>query len=294
MDFLKFIQFPIPEKMTPYGPFHIISLALMVILTVLLCVFARKIKEKNLAKILMIIWGVLVFLEIYKQFVFSYSFDSENHIHWHYQWYAFPYQFCATPLTFIPFIALNKASNKVSAFIKEGAIVFATTFSLFAGLAVMLAPGNVFETYNMGIDIHTMIHHGMQLVLGIYLYVYYHNKLNYWSYLKALPIFAFFLINAMIMNEIMYQVLKESGDSFNMFYISSHYQCELPILVDMQPKVPYILFLLIYILGFALIGFVVYNINYWITWLIDRQKPKASNKYDNTILESASKKAIIE
>ena len=289
MDFLKFIQFEISEKMAPYGAFHIISFSLMIVLTVLLCVFARKIKEKTLAKILMIVWGVLVFLEIYKQFVYSYYFDAEDNIHWHYQWYAFPYQFCATPLTFIPFIALNKASNKVSAFVKEGVIVFATTFNLFAGLAVMIAPGDVFETYNMGICIHTMIHHGMQMVLGIFLYVYYHNKLNYWSYLKALPVFIFFIINAMLLNVI---VPNFTNDSFNMFYISWREPCGLPILSNIYPKVPYIVFLLIYILGFAVAGFIVYNINYWIAWLIDRQKPHATDKYDNTILEFYDRQII--
>lgn len=289
MDFLKFIQFPIPEKMAPYGAFHIVSFILMIALTVVLSIFCRKIKEKTLSKILMIVWGVLVFLEIYKQFVFSYSFDTEGNIHWHYQWYAFPYQFCATPLTFIPFIALNKASNKVSAFIKEGAIAFACTFNLFAGIAVMLAPGDVFETYNMGIDVHTMIHHGMQMVLGIYLYVYYYEKLNFWSYLKALPVFGFFLVNAMILNAI---VPTFTSDTFNMFFISWKYPCTLPVLSSIYPKVPYIIFLLIYIVGFAIAGFIIYNIVYWIrvlvywlSWLITHAKPEPTDKYDNTILD---------
>ena len=292
MEFLKFLQFEI-KRPEAYGLFHIISLVLVITLTIISCFFCRNIKEKLLSKILMIIWVILVILEIYKQFIFSYSISSDNSISWHYQWYAFPYQFCATPLTFIPFIALNKASNKVSAFIKEGTIVFCATFNLFAGLAVMLYPNNVFMSY-LGIDIHTMIHHGMQVVLGIFIYVYYHEKLDYWSYLKSLVVFAFFLINAMIMNEIMYPILKDSGEAFNMFYISSHYTCELPILIDIQPKVSYVIFLLIYILGFAIVGFIIYNLNYWITWLVDKQKPKASDKFDNTFLEFISKKAIKE
>ena len=282
MGFLKFIQFELQEKIQPYSAFHIVSFVIMVALCVALCVFCRNIKEKKLSRILMIIWGVLVFLEIYKQFVFSYSFNDAGEISWHYQWYAFPYQFCATPLTFIPFIALNKASNKLTAFVKEGAIAFCCTFNLFAGLAVMLSPGDVFNTYNLGIDVHTMIHHGMQMVLGIYLYVYYHGKLQYWSYLKALPIFGFFLVNAMILNAI---VPTFTNDTFNMFFISWKFPCTLPVLADIYPKVPYIVFLLIYVVGFAIAGFIIYNIIYWITWLVDRQQPKSVDKFDYTVIQ---------
>ena len=282
MGFLKFIQFELQEKIQPYSAFHIVSFVIMVALCVALCIFCRNIKEKKLSRILMIIWGVLVFLEIYKQFVFSYSFNDAGEISWHYQWYAFPYQFCATPLTFIPFIALNKASNKLTAFVKEGAIAFCCTFNLFAGLAVMLSPGDVFNTYNLGIDVHTMIHHGMQMVLGIYLYVYYHGKLQYWSYLKALPIFGFFLVNAMILNAI---VPTFTNDTFNMFFISWKFPCTLPVLANIYPKVPYIVFLLIYVVGFAIAGFIIYNIIYWITWLVDRQQPKSVDKFDYTVVQ---------
>ena len=282
MGFLKFIQFELQEKIQPYSAFHIVSFVIMVALCVALCIFCRNIKEKKLSRILMIIWGVLVFLEIYKQFVFSYSFNDAGEISWHYQWYAFPYQFCATPLTFIPFIALNKASNKLTAFVKEGAIAFCCTFNLFAGLAVMFSPGDVFNTYNLGIDVHTMIHHGMQMVLGIYLYVYYHGKLQYWSYLKALPIFGFFLVNAMILNAI---VPTFTNDTFNMFFISWKFPCTLPVLADIYPKVPYIVFLLIYVVGFAIAGFIIYNIIYWITWLVDRQQPKSVDKFDYTVVQ---------
>ena len=282
MGFLKFIQFELQEKIQPYSAFHIVSFVIMVALCVALCIFCRNIKEKKLSRILMIIWGVLVFLEIYKQFVFSYSFNDAGEISWHYQWYAFPYQFCATPLTFIPFIALNKASNKLTAFVKEGAIAFCCTFNLFAGLAVMFSPGDVFNTYNLGIDVHTMIHHGMQMVLGIYLYVYYHGKLQYWSYLKALPIFGFFLVNAMILNAI---VPTFTNDTFNMFFISWKFPCTLPVLAGIYPKVPYIVFLLIYVIGFAIAGFIIYNIIYWITWLVDRQQPKPVDKFDYTVVQ---------
>ena len=281
MDFLKLLQYSIGIP-TPYGLFHIVSFILVILVCVALCVFGRNIKEKTLSKGLFILWIVLIVLEIYKQIVFSYVITGDS-VSWSYAWFIFPYQFCATPLTFIPFIALNKASNKVSAFIKESAIVFCSTFNLFAGLSVMFYPGDVFMQY-LGVDIHTMIHHGAQVVLGVYLYVYYHNKLKYWSYLKALPAFGFFLINAMVLNAVVPPLFSKEA-TFNMFYISWRFPCTLPILADIYIKVPYIIFLLIYIIAFLLVGFIVYNIIYWITYLIDKQKPQSSDKYNHTILE---------
>lgn len=281
MDFLRFLQFSLGTP-KPYGAFHIVSFIIVIALTVLACIFLRNIKEKTLSKILIIIWIVLVVLEIYKQIVFSYHI-SEDSVSWSYAWFIFPYQFCATPLTFIPFIALNKASNKVSAFIKEGAIVFCATFNLFAGLSVMFYPGDVFMAY-LGVDIHTMIHHGFQVISGVFLYVYYHNRLKYWSYLKGLATFAFFLINAMILNAVVPPLFSKEA-IFNMFYISWRFPCTLPILADIYTKVPYIIFLLIYIIAFTLVGFIIYNIIYWITYLVDKQKPKETDKYNHTILE---------
>ncbi len=281
MDFLKLLQFSIDTPQA-YGLFHIISFALVILLTIAACIFGRDIKEKTLSKILIIVWIVLVTLEIYKQIVFSYNISGDT-VTWSYAWFIFPYQFCATPLTFIPFIALNKGSNKVSAFIKEGCIVFCSTLNLFAGLSVMFYPGDVFMQY-LGVDIHTMIHHGFQVFSGIFIYVYYHNRLKYWSFLKALPVFAFFLVNAMILNAIV-PLLFSKGATFNMFYISWRFPCTLPVLADIYTKVPYIIFLLIYILAFVLVGFIIYNIIYWITYLVDHQKPKESNKYNNTVLQ---------
>ena len=279
MDFLRFLQFSLGTP-KPYGAFHIVSFILVILVTIAACIFGRNIKEKTLSKILFILWIVLIVLEIYKQIVFSYVISGDT-VTWSYSWFVFPYQFCATPLTFIPFIALNKASNKVSAFIKEGCIVFCSTLNLFAGLSVMFYPGDVFMQY-LGVDIHTMIHHGAQVILGVYIYVYYHNRLKYISFLKALPVFVFFLINAMILNAIIPPLFSKDA-VFNMFFISWRFPCTLPILADVYTKVPYIIFLLIYILAFALVGFIIYNIIYWITYLIDKQKPKETDKYNNTI-----------
>ena len=278
MGFLKFIQFTMPEYIKPYGAFHIVSLFLIVALTIVLCVCFRNIKEKNLNKFLIVAWATLVTLELYKQFVFSYYFDSDGVIYWHFQWYTFPYQFCSTPLIILPFIALNKGSNKVSSFIKEGAIIFCSTFNLFAGLGVMLAPGDVFITFNALICVQTMLHHGLQFALGVFLYVYYHNRFKYWSFLKTLPIFVFFTFNALLLNLIVPNFIND--EHFNMFFISPYFDCPLPVLSIIHEKAPYVVFLLVYVVGFAALSFGVYNALYCLALLADRHAKSIDNSGD--------------
>ena len=66
---------------------------------------------------------------------------------------------------------------------------------------------------------------------------------------------------ALILNEVMYARFTAEGithTSFNMFYISRHYDCSLPLLSAIYPKVPYPVFLLIYLLGFAVVAGLIF------------------------------------
>lgn len=280
IDFLKLLKFSI-ETPSTYGLFHLTSIFLAIVVAIYLCAFRRNMKEKSLSKIIMIVWIVLVVLECYKQFIFSYDI-VDNTISWRFQWYAFPYQFCATPLTFLPFIALNKGSNKWSSFIKESCIVFCSTYCFIAGLAVLAFPGDVFVP-ELGIDIQTMIHHGAQLVMGIFIYVYYHKQLKFVSFLKAVPVFLFFIVNAMILNEV---VINFTDGTFNMFFISPHFPSTLPVFCDIWASVPYPIFLLIYISGLTLLAFITYNILYWIIFLIELKHVPCTDKFNNTVVHN--------
>lgn len=277
INILKFFQATI-ETPQAYGPFHLICLVIVIFSAAYLCVFQRNIKEKKLSKIIMILWSILVILEIYKQIVFSYSI-VDGLVVWDYQWYVFPYQFCATPLTFLPLIALNKGATRVTKFIKESCIIFCSSYSLFAGLAVLMIPGDVFTNW-LGIDLHTMFHHGTQVVVGVFLFAYYHRKINYSDFLKATPLFIYFLLTAMVLNEIFVHI---ADGTFNMFFISRHFPCTLPILNNIYLNIPYPAFLLTYFLSFTLCAFVVFNIVYWLTLAASLKRPARVNKFDHTI-----------
>ena len=117
-----------------------------------------------------------------------------------------------------------------------------------------------------------MIHHGTQVVIGIFLLVHQRKKLGIFHYLKGIPVFAGFSIIAITLNEI--AVASDLSETFNMFYISRHYNCTLPVLSAIYPNVPYPVFLLIYLLGFVIVSSIMYFAQYGIIKLVQKKKSK--------------------
>lgn len=255
------------ETPTLYGWFHIMFIGIVIITTFILCRYFKNSSSKTFNKIMFISWIIIVILEVYKQLVFSYSF-SENTISWGYQWYAFPFQFCSSPIYILPFIFLIKNEK-----IKEIFVAFVSSFCFFGGLVVYIYPGDVFiET--IGINIQTMIHHGLQIVLGIFCTVYYKDKISikWWS--KSIFVFMGLVITALILNFSVYGFLqsKNMDDTFNMFFISPFFDCTLPVLSIFYDILPYLLFLLLYIFGFSAAAFVIFCIKFLIIKLYRKKR----------------------
>ncbi len=240
------------EKPTNYGAFHLISVACCVLITVLLCVFARKVKEKNFRLIVGVCSGVMILFEIYKQLIVS--FDSET-ITWSYKWEDFPFQLCSTPLYLLPLVALMKDGK-----VRDGVMTFISSFAFFGGVCVFVFPNDVFDTSFLGIQIQTMVHHGLQIITGIYIAVYNRKIFKKRNFITATIIFAIMLVLALLLNIIMHAVMPERY--FNMFYVSPYHNCILPILEMIYVKVPYAVFLMIYVIGFVALAILMLLIIY--------------------------------
>ena len=231
------------------GWFHILWLALVVISTVVLCFLYKKEKLKNVRAVVLVTAVIVSVLEIYKQI--NYSFSYENGITFDFQWYAFPWQFCSMPM-YVGLLAGLTKKGKVH----DAACAFLATFSLFAGLCVMIYPGNVFiET--IGVNIQTMVCHGSMIVIAIYLLYTGHVKVEHKTILKAVPVFAIGLTLAVIMNELAYYTGLLETESFNMFYVSRHCESSLPVFPLVQAVVPYPWSLIIYIAGFSIAAYLL-------------------------------------
>ncbi|MBQ9070145.1 MAG: YwaF family protein [Clostridia bacterium] len=251
----NFLDYEI-ETPSSYGAFHIVSLVLIVAFTVFLCKAFKNSDEKSERRIAFWCWIVVVVLEIYKQLNFSISFEEGVFV-WDYSWYSFPFQFCSSPIYVLPLVAFLPSGK-----VREALVAFLGTFSLFAGLAVCIYPNDVYIS-TLGIDIQTTVHHGLQVVLGIFFALRRfdcENPPKKKSYLLgAISVFAVFAGTAMLLNIVGYHALTALGidETFNMFYISPYFECTLPVLSIVDDFLPYPIFLAVYIFGFGLVAFIM-------------------------------------
>lgn len=250
---IRFLEMLDMRMRTPhlYGWFHLLCLALTVVATVLLC---RDYKRSGSpSRVRSVVFGVALLvtaLEIYKQINFSFSY-ADHQISFDYQWYAFPWQFCSTPM----YVGLLTGVFRKGR-VHESLCAFLATYSIFAGAAVMLYPVTVFVDV-VGINIQTMICHGSMVAVGIYLLYSGYVKLNHKTILKAIPVFLAALTSACIMNEIAYQSGLLQTEEFNMFFVSPYCTPSLPVYSQVQQILPFPVCLVIYAGAFTLVSYLI-------------------------------------
>ena len=233
---------PVPYQGLAMSWFHYTALSLAVIATIVLVTRMKNADDQKLRRFLLTFAGLLLSFELYKQLIFSFQAN------WDYQWYAFPFQFCSTPMYVALFAGLTK--NKK---IQQALINFLGTFGLFAGLAVMLYPNDVFVS-TIGINIQTMVHHGAMMVVGITLLAH-QVKLTSKSIISAAAVFSILVTIAIVMNFVHNTWIAEG--TFNMFFINPLYDNHIPVLTLIEPLVPHFFFVIIYIVGFAFVAYLM-------------------------------------
>lgn len=250
---LSFLQFEMTEP-TPYGWFHLMWIAIVIAVTVFLCVKFKNCDDKIFRRITLIVWIVIVVLEIYKQF--SFSFENNNGVgEWDYSWYSFPFQFCSTPLYLLPIVVFMKDGK-----VRDSVIAFLMTYAFFGGIAAFILPSDLFIEEAM-INIQTMVHHGSQIVIGIFYYVVYRKKINLTFILKGFFTFAVMIFIALTLNIVFYHAfIKEIDETFNMFYISPYFENTMPVLGFFYERVNNILFIVLYFICFSFISIAIYYI----------------------------------
>ena len=237
------------ETPLPYGWFHLLWFALSFLALIPLCRYPKKPSDAHVRRVVWITALVVTVLEVYKQV--NYTFSYTNGIEADYQWYAFPFQFCSTPM-YVGLLAGIFKKGKVH----ESLCAYLATYALFAGLSVMVYPTSVFIS-TIGINIQTMICHGSMITVGIYLLYSGYVPLKHKTVLKALPVFAVNVGIAVIMNEIAHATGLLEQETFNMFFVSPYCDPHLPVYSLVQGVVPFPLCLVIYILGFTAAAYLV-------------------------------------
>ncbi len=244
MNFFERILVFLDSKMTrptTFGWFHIMFVILLIIAIIYICK-RYKGNEKQGKKIILFLSILCLCFEVYKQINFSFNYDG-NLTWWKFQWYAFPFQFCSTPM-YVGLIAsiIKRKETKNSLY------YFLATYGLLGGLITMIYPESCFiET--IGINIQTMVHHSSMILMGVCVISCLNLKFNFKSFLKSTKIFLYLVFIALFINITTYYLNINNG--LEMFYISPFHNSSLPILSTFDEKLPYIPFLLTYLLLFA-------------------------------------------
>lgn len=239
---LKLISF---ETVTPsvFGGFHISFIIFTIFITLLLC---RKLppSEQNVRKMLIISSLVILFLELYKQIVFSFEYTGDE-IVFNYPWHIFPFQFCSTPL-YVGFIAAFTKRKRLF----QSLCAFTATYVFLAGAGVTLYPAGSLSS-TLGVSIQTLLWHGCMVAVGGYLLLSGFVAADKSTFFKALPVFLAAALLATVLNETAYRVGITETHEFNMFFFSPYCKPSLPVFSAFQAVLPPIFSIIIYIVGFS-------------------------------------------
>jgi len=240
---------------TSFGWFHIMWIILALLTIIFLYIRKDKHNEREL-KIVLGTYGIIaLFLETLKQLIWSFNYDATlNLVTWDYQWYAFPFQLCTTPI-FVTLICLFLKPSKF----RKSLLSYLAYITILGSISTILLPESCFVS-DILVNIHTMWLHIGSFVVSIYLLITKEVEVNYKNLLYAVLVFIIFAFIANYLNMVIYNIGLLNGETFNMFYISPYFISSLPVFDIIQQNVPYLLYLLIYVIEISLGGTIIYLI----------------------------------
>lgn len=245
----KLIEFKQREVEIPVagGRLHVISCVAVVLLSILLSMIVRRANDGVFRLVIFTLWIVMLAGELYKQIIFPmHIVDGE--IVYTYEWNLFPFQLCSTPLYVLPFLALMRDTPG-----RDFAAGYIMTVSLIGGLAVYLVPSTVFRSNEFS-NIHTMVHHGIQIITAIVTAAYYRGRAGLKMLLKSETVFVGMFTVAALLNKYLYEYLLNTGkcEDFNMFYINPSLQYEIPVMTEWFSQFYGVPMMILYFIGITL------------------------------------------
>ncbi|MBQ6262319.1 MAG: YwaF family protein [Clostridia bacterium] len=229
-----------------YGWFFFMWMGILALECIILLPVAARHNKKTTDRVVLAYGLVMLAAEIYKQIFFTIEKGE-------YPWDLFPWQFCSVPM-FAAVIAPLLPKGRV----KDAIYKFLSFFGLIAGIMTLVLPEGLYWDY-VTLTCHSFFWHTSIVVVGLYLIVANGYARSAGGYLRewfgAAAVYSAAVGIALIMDALWGLVLRNVIDTeltFNMFYISPFYSCPLPVFRDIQPHVPYAVFLFLYVLAFCL------------------------------------------
>ncbi len=229
-----------------YGWFFWVWMGIMTLECLILLPTASKHSKRTRDRVVFAYGIIMLLAEIYKQTFFA----IENGA---YRWDLFPWQFCSVPMYVAVLAPLLKEGR-----LKEMFYKFLSFFGLIAGIMTLILPEGLYWDY-VTITCHSFFWHTSITIIGLYLITVngYAKSVRcfFREWLGASAVYAAVVCVALILDTTWGLLLKNviwPEQTFNMFYISPFYNSSLPVFRDVQPYIPYPVFLLFYIAAFCI------------------------------------------
>ena len=247
-DFIHFLQGTMEEPEV-ISWFHFIALIPIIALAILIPLFFRNTEEKTYKRILFIFWVVLIILEIFKQLIKSFHYGNPSY--WEYSIRDFPFSICSMIYYFVPIILFFNKEKFPK--IVDATIGYMCFISLVSGIVVCIYTKMVTSTL-IFINIQTFIHHGSQVILGVFIYVWNRKSITIKTFYRTLIAFFITAVIAIVINVAFYPHF------INMFFINPTRITNLPIGNIVQEKAGYTVYLIGFLSLISLMTFLTYLI----------------------------------
>ena len=234
----------------PLGAFHLVAIFVTLLLTILVCYFFKDADERTFRIILVVIWAIMFSMEIVKQVEESYTITEEGGFLWRYSWATFPLQLCDSPLYLLLPIAFMKKSS-----LRDALSAFMYTYILLGGLATFVLISTTFGS-NVYCNVHTLVHHGLQVVVCSFIAVYNRKKITYRAFEGGMIVFLCAVAIATFFNVVMHGFAPDQV--INMFYISPYFKKTMPILNEAWHSLHWMGTIALYVVGVSGFAFLVF------------------------------------
>ena len=247
-EFLHFLQgeMEVPKIISW---FHLLMLIPIIASTILISALFKDAKEKTYKRILAIFWIILVILEIFKQILKGFHYGNPSY--YEYSIRDFPFSICSMSLYLLPIILfVNKDKHSIIIDAVNGYLCF---ISLAAGMAVCIYTDMVMSNM-IFINVQSLIHHGTQIIIGVYIYIWNRNNITIKTTYRSFILFLITAVIAIIIN------LSFYPNYINMFFINPMIITNLPIGKIVQEKAGYAVYLISFLAFIALVTYLMYLI----------------------------------
>lgn len=263
--------FTYTEEIPPtFGKLHLTVIFLTILTTIILTLTLKNASEKAVRLTLFGAWIILITLEAYRQIAFSIEL-VDGQLGWEYAWDQLSLQICSVQLYAIPMIVFLKDGKLRDAF-----ICVMMVWSLIGGIGVTLYPGNTLSYY-FGVSLQSMIHHGIQVVLGIALTFRYADRMNIRHFFRGFVLFNVYTFIAMCANIHVYEhLLIHVGGGINMFALSPYGEPLIKVLDTIRDLTSHRVMTFVFLSCLTLLAIFLY----WLEFCFTKGRRKKLKRYN--------------